>query len=178
VSVLLQELEAASGVVIFATNLAVNFDPAFERRIRTHVVFEMPGVDEREQIWRVQMHPTRTPLAPDVNFRELAEQHELSGGDIRNAVLKAAVTAAIEPREAAFKAIHQRHLDAGARDVLAAKAAMRQSLFDSTAGGGSRALDPIESIERAVAKRLMTVGFVALAACALALAALVVALVR
>ena len=24
------------GVVIFATNLAANFDPAFERRIRTH----------------------------------------------------------------------------------------------------------------------------------------------
>jgi SpoVK/Ycf46/Vps4 family AAA+-type ATPase len=49
---------AFNGVVIFATNLAANFDPAFERRIRTHVLFEMPGVDEREQIWRVQMHPT------------------------------------------------------------------------------------------------------------------------
>ena len=41
--------EAFNGVVIFATNLAVNFDPAFERRIRTHVRFEMPGVDERER---------------------------------------------------------------------------------------------------------------------------------
>ena len=73
VNVLLQELESFNGVVIFATNLAANFDPAFERRIRTHVLFEMPGVDEREQIWRVQMHPTLTPLADDVNFRELAE---------------------------------------------------------------------------------------------------------
>ena len=43
VSVLLQELESYDGVVIFATNLAANFDPAFERRIRTHVLFEMPG---------------------------------------------------------------------------------------------------------------------------------------
>jgi ATPases of the AAA+ class len=33
VNVLLKELEAFNGVVIFATNLAVNFDPAFERRI-------------------------------------------------------------------------------------------------------------------------------------------------
>src|SRR6187200_1006512 len=73
VNVLLKELESFSGVVIFATNLAANFDPAFERRIRTHVLFEMPGVVEREQIWRVQMHPTRTPLAADVDFRALAQ---------------------------------------------------------------------------------------------------------
>src|SRR5213592_4709404 len=62
VNVLLRELEAFNGVVIFATNLASNFDPAFERRIRTHVRFEMPGVDEREQIWKVQFHPSKTPL--------------------------------------------------------------------------------------------------------------------
>src|SRR5499426_417035 len=68
VSVLLQELESHNGVVIFTTNLAANFDPAFERRIRTHVLFEMPGEAEREEIWRVQMHP-RTPLADDVDFR-------------------------------------------------------------------------------------------------------------
>src|SRR5215213_462998 len=97
VSVLLQELEWFNGVVIFATNLAANFDPAFERRIRTHVLFDMPGVDEREQIWRVQLHPTLTPLAADVDFRALAETYTVSGGDIRNAVLKAAMAAASEP---------------------------------------------------------------------------------
>ena len=90
INVLLQELERFNGVVIFATNLAANFDPAFERRIRTHILFEMPGVEEREQIWRVQVHPSRTPLADDVDFRALAEQYDVSGGDIRNAVLKAA----------------------------------------------------------------------------------------
>src|SRR5690242_3321189 len=57
VNVLLRELESFNGVVIFATNLASNFDPAFERRIRTHVRFEMPGIDEREKIWQVQIHP-------------------------------------------------------------------------------------------------------------------------
>ena len=96
ISVLLQELERYDGVVIFATNLAANFDPAFERRIRTHVLFEMPGVEEREQIWRVQLHPERTPLAADVDFAALS-RYEVSGGDIRNAVLKAALTAAAEP---------------------------------------------------------------------------------
>jgi SpoVK/Ycf46/Vps4 family AAA+-type ATPase len=131
VNVLLKELETFNGVVIFATNLAVNFDPAFERRIRTHVLFEMPGVDEREQIWRVQMHPRLTPLASDVNFRLLAETYEASGGDIRNAVLKAAMAAASEAGRDASKEIHQRHLEQGITEVLAAKHVMRQSLFQA-----------------------------------------------
>src|SRR5207248_6186884 len=94
VSVLLQELERYDGVVIFATNLAANFDPAFERRIRTHVRFDMPGVDEREEIWKVQVHPGKTPLARDVDFRALAEKFAVSGGDIKNAVWQAAAMAA------------------------------------------------------------------------------------
>src|SRR6058998_2866454 len=107
VNVLLRELEAFNGVVIFATNLAANFDPAFERRIRTHVRFEMPGLEERERIWKVQIHPSRTPLAGDVDFRGLAERYPASGGDIKNAVIKAAVAAAAEPGADAIKRIHQ-----------------------------------------------------------------------
>jgi SpoVK/Ycf46/Vps4 family AAA+-type ATPase len=137
VNVLLQELERFDGVVIFATNLAANFDPAFERRIRTHVLFEMPGVDEREQIWRVQMHPTLTPLADDVNFRELAEKYEVSGGDIRNAVLKAALAAAASDQHDTLKLIHHHHLEEGIQDVIAGKRVMQQSLF-TDAGGGRR----------------------------------------
>jgi SpoVK/Ycf46/Vps4 family AAA+-type ATPase len=136
VNVLLKELETFNGVVIFATNLAANFDPAFERRIRTHVLFEMPGVDEREQIWRVQMHPTLTPLAADVDFRALAEAYDVSGGDIRNAVLKAAMAAASEPGGDSSKAIHHRHLEAGIREVLLAKRVMQQSLFHTGKGPG------------------------------------------
>ena len=145
VNVLLQELESFNGVVIFATNLAANFDPAFERRIRTHVLFEMPGVDEREQIWRVQMHPTLTPLADDVNFRELAEKYEVSGGDIRNAVLKAALSAAAEPLRDTHKLIHQRHLDEGIRDVIASKRVMKQSLFDGKSSGDGAWTHPVSA---------------------------------
>jgi SpoVK/Ycf46/Vps4 family AAA+-type ATPase len=129
VNVLLQELESYPGVVIFATNLAANFDPAFERRIRAHVLFEMPGVAERAAIWRVQMH-ARTPLATDVDFQQLAERYEVSGGDIRNAVLKAALAAAAEPGPDSRKRIAQRHLEEGIRDVLAGKRVMRQSLLE------------------------------------------------
>jgi SpoVK/Ycf46/Vps4 family AAA+-type ATPase len=127
VSVLLQELEVFSGVVIFATNMAVNFDPAFERRIRTPVLFEMPGVEEREKIWRVQMHPALTPLAPDVDFRTLAERYDVSGGDIRNAVLKAAMAAASEPGSDSAKLLSQRHLENGIKDVLSGKRVRRHA---------------------------------------------------
>jgi SpoVK/Ycf46/Vps4 family AAA+-type ATPase len=176
VNVLLQELENFNGVVIFATNLAANFDPAFERRIRTHVLFEMPGVDERAEIWRVQMHPSLTPLADDVNFRELAEQYEASGGDIRNAVLKAALAAAAEPGSDYAKAIRQAHLEDGIRDVLAAKRVMKQSIFDADGAGAGGPLDALRELDARV--RQATTANAALAAGALLLAiiAIVVAL--
>ena len=133
VSVLLQELELYNGVVIFATNLAANFDPAFERRIRTHVLFEMPGEGERAKIWRVQLHPSRTPLADDVDFQALARRYEVSGGDIRNAVLKAALAAASESVPDSSKRIHQHHFEESIEEVMGAKRVMRQSLFESEA---------------------------------------------
>ena len=129
VNVLLKELETFRGVVIFATNLAANFDPAFERRIRTQVLFEMPNAGDRERLWRVQMHPRRTPLHADVEFRHLAERYEATGGDIRNAVLKAATAAALEPGDDASRSIRQAHLEAGIQEVLAGKRVMQQSLF-------------------------------------------------
>jgi DNA polymerase III delta prime subunit len=129
VNVLLRELEVFNGVVIFATNLASNFDPAFERRIRTHVFFEMPGVEERARIWKAQLHPSRTPIADDVDFHALAERFERSGGDIKNAVLKAAMSAAAETGADDRKAIHQRHFVHAMEEVVSARRVMDQSLF-------------------------------------------------
>jgi ATP-dependent Zn protease len=133
VNVLLRELEYFNGIVIFATNLAANFDPAFERRIRTHVLFEMPGLEERIQIWKLQLHPTKTPLASDVDFRRLAERYAVSGGDIKNAVLKAASSAAAEPGPDLDKKISQRHFETAMDDVIAAHSIMQQSVFTDTA---------------------------------------------
>jgi SpoVK/Ycf46/Vps4 family AAA+-type ATPase len=144
VNVLLKELESFNGVVIFATNLAVNFDPAFERRIRTHVLFEMPGVEEREQIWKVQVHPVKTPLGDDVNFRALAERYAVSGGDIKNAVLKAATMAAAEPAIDAAKTIRQWQLERAMDEVVAGRSVMQQSLY----GEGEQSSD--ERLMRAV----------------------------
>ncbi|HKS26075.1 MAG TPA: ATP-binding protein [Thermoanaerobaculia bacterium] len=166
VNVLLRELEDFNGVVIFATNLAANFDPAFERRIRTHVRFEMPGVDERERIWRVQVHPSKTPLARDVDFRVLAERYPVSGGDIKNAVIKAAVIAAAAPGADVVKRIHQQHLERGMDEVVAAKDVMQQTLFETK---------PADEPWRRVALLALGLAGVALVA---ALVALGIALLR
>jgi SpoVK/Ycf46/Vps4 family AAA+-type ATPase len=158
VNILLRELEAFNGIVIFATNLAANFDRAFERRIRTHVLFEMPGVEERERIWQLQIHPKKTPLAPEVDFRRLAERYVVSGGDIKNAVIKAAAAAAAEPGSDLGKRIGQRHFECAVEEVLSAKAIMQQSLFTE---GGEAVPDPV-SLWRKVEARWWTAILVAL----------------
>ena len=171
VNVLLKELESCRGIVIFATNLAANFDPAFERRIRTQVLFGMPNAAERERIWRVQVHPRLTPLHDDVDFRQLAERYEATGGDIRNAVLKAATAAALEPGDDAARTIRQGHFEAGIRDVLAGKRVMQQSLFAAETPPAAE-LGPL---------RISVAGWavpISLAALVTALIALIVALAR
>jgi hypothetical protein len=140
VNVLLRELEEFPGVVIFATNLAANFDPAFERRIRTHILFEMPGVEEREKIWKAQIHARKTPLGDDVDFGALAERYPGSGGDIKNAVLKAAQAAIVEPGPDADKRIAQRHFVESMEEVLGARRVMDQSIFGDQASRGLAAL--------------------------------------
>jgi hypothetical protein len=53
----------------------------------------------------------------------------VSGGDIRNAVLKAALAAAAEPGPDSAKRIHQHHFEASIEEVIAGKRVMQQSLF-------------------------------------------------
>lgn len=168
INVLLRELEAFNGIVIFATNLAANFDKAFERRIRTHVLFDMPGVTERERIWHLQIHPRKTPLAADVDFRQLAERYAMSGGDIKNAVIKAAAAAAGEAGADIGKQISQQHFEQAAQDVLAAKSVMQQSLF---------ADEPIDTAIPMTALRPVILASLGLAALALFAALLALGLI-
>ena len=154
VNVLLHELETFPGVVIFATNLAANMDPAFERRIRTHIMFEMPDVDARERIWRVQLHPRKTPLADDVDFRALAEAYPRSGGDIKNAVLKAAQIATTEPGPDAAKQIHQRHFVQGMDEVIGGTTVMGQSLFDEVGASVPGVMEEMSESQEALRAEL------------------------
>ena len=127
VNVLLRQLEAFNGIVIFATNLAANFDPAFERRIRTHVLFEMPGVGRAgAHLGTARLVRKRPRWPPTWISGGLAERYQVSGGDIKNAVIKAAAAAAAEPGLDQDKLIGQHHFERATEEVLAAKTIMRQ----------------------------------------------------
>ena len=85
-------LEDFDGVVIFATNLAKNYDKAFDSRILKHIYFELPNRENREQIISL-MIPSKVPLAEGVDRKalcaQLAEISEgFSGREIKNAVLE------------------------------------------------------------------------------------------
>lgn len=93
VNVLLQLIERYDGLVILTTNLKQSLDTAFERRLSFKVNFPFPEASTRSAIWQ-QLIPETAPVAGDLDFDMLGKHFELSGGSIKNAVLRAAYGAA------------------------------------------------------------------------------------
>ena len=91
-SVMLMLMNEYQDFIIFATNFISNFDPAFMRRISTHIEFKLPDLECRKKIWQHYILPT---MPNNIDIDELAEKYDgLSGSDIANAVLMAAFKAA------------------------------------------------------------------------------------
>ena len=109
VNYLLQRVESFGGVVILTTNLDASIDPALRRRLAAHITFGPPEYDERLRLWK-QMLSDRADYGT-LDLDELATEFEdLSGANIRNAVLAGAFLAAGEDAP-----IGQEHLLRGAR---------------------------------------------------------------
>lgn len=87
VNILLQEVEKFTGVLILATNHETLLDPALDRRV-VKIKFGLPGPFEREKIWR--LHLKKAPLDCAVDYRRLARDFPLTGGEIKQVVLMAA----------------------------------------------------------------------------------------
>lgn len=107
VNYLLQRMEAFEGVTILTTNLEASIDEAFKRRLAFRIAFPMPEADERARLWRAML-PLQANVSPTIDFDALASKFAMSGGYIRNAVLRAAYLAAAEDC-----AIEMRHLQRG-----------------------------------------------------------------
>ncbi len=95
VNYLLQRIESFSGITLLTTNHETSIDQAFMRRLAFHIRVPMPDERERELLWRA-MIPDKASRANDLNFDELATQFVMSGGYIKNAVLRAAFLCADE----------------------------------------------------------------------------------
>jgi ATPase family associated with various cellular activities (AAA) len=101
---LLQRLESFEGLLIVTTNAANRIDTAFQRRMDVVVEFRMPGPQERWLIWQLHL-----PLDHGVDpawLQEAALRCELSGGQIRNAVLQASLAALEQGRPICTSDLH------------------------------------------------------------------------
>jgi len=91
-SVLLTLLNDYQGMVIFATNFLSNYDSAFMRRIQYHVKFELPNAELRKKLWDMYI-PDELPA--DINIDYISDKYDgISGSDISNAILRAALKSA------------------------------------------------------------------------------------
>jgi ATPase family protein associated with various cellular activities (AAA) len=93
INYILQRMESFDGVSVLTTNAEAAIDPALQRRLNFRIRFPEPEVDEREQLWR-RLLPPQAGLHDGVDFHALAERFDMTGGYIKNAVVRAAAIAA------------------------------------------------------------------------------------
>jgi hypothetical protein len=89
-NILLQEIENLNrGILIATTNMAHNFDEAFERRFLYKIKFEKPDPEAKTAIWK--------SILPqgDIDVPALASRFDFSGGQIENVARKALVAGLI-----------------------------------------------------------------------------------
>lgn len=87
---LLQRLERFNGLTILTTNLTGAIDQAFKRRFTYDVYFTFPSPDMRAELWRRTL-PSQN--VGKIDYDDLAEKFELTGGFIKVACERAAYVA-------------------------------------------------------------------------------------
>jgi SpoVK/Ycf46/Vps4 family AAA+-type ATPase len=92
VAYLLQKVEEHPGLVILASNLKNNLDPAFARRFQALVHFPLPAPAQRLALWQ-QALPAPAHWGTGLDPAQLAQRYELSGAAILNIVQLATLRA-------------------------------------------------------------------------------------
>ncbi|MBW2277571.1 MAG: ATP-binding protein [Deltaproteobacteria bacterium] len=111
VSYLLQRIESFGGITILTTNLDAAIDRALRRRLASHIVFWPPDEEERIELWGRLLATGAAPIEGELAFEDLSRTYpDMTGANIRNAVLAAAFLAASEGAD-----ITQDHLDRAAK---------------------------------------------------------------
>jgi SpoVK/Ycf46/Vps4 family AAA+-type ATPase len=88
---LLQRIESFEGIAVLTSNSKSRFDTAFMRRLDAIVDFPPPAPAERRALW--EAHLGQGHAIPPREFGRLVAVADLTGGQIRNVVLTAAVLA-------------------------------------------------------------------------------------
>ena len=93
-NIILQEMEDLDGILIATTNLTENLDSAFERRFLYKIRFSNPSAGVKKRICKSMI-----PELTDVESATLAEQFDLSGGQIENVSRKKTIQAILSGEE-------------------------------------------------------------------------------
>ncbi|MFO0749719.1 MAG: hypothetical protein U1F43_29225 [Myxococcota bacterium] len=110
-ALLLQEVERFEGIWLTTASRPAT-DKAFQRAALFRIDFPAPGPVERARIWRTLL-PREADVAGPIDFDALGDALDLSGGQIKNAVLRAAYRACSEGA-----ALSQAHLlESGTREA-------------------------------------------------------------
>jgi SpoVK/Ycf46/Vps4 family AAA+-type ATPase len=88
---LLQRMETFDGIAVLTSNSRARFDTAFARRLDAIIEFPPPAAAQRLSLWQSHLGCAHGLAHGEVSL--LANQCDLAGGQIRNVVLAAAVTA-------------------------------------------------------------------------------------
>ena len=137
---LLQRLESYTGIVVVTTNAGESIDSAFRRRMDSVVKFHLPDAEERWRLWQVHL-PARHMVEGGA-LEEISLRYQLTGGQIRNACVNAALVA-LGRSDAAVRsgdltaAIQAEHRKAGASfiDRTGAAQARNDSSLAAFRGG-------------------------------------------
>lgn len=78
-NIILEEMERFQGILIATTNLASNFDSAFERRFLFKVQFDRPTTEAKKSIWM-----SKLKWLNEKDAESFASEFDLSGGEIDN----------------------------------------------------------------------------------------------
>ena len=92
VAFLLQKIEEFDGFIILATNVYSNFDSAFIRRITYCILLEKPQPQTRVEMLR-GMLPPQTPVDPNLQLENMANNFELTGSEMKSVLYGAAFIA-------------------------------------------------------------------------------------
>ena len=115
INYLLQRMESYDGMTILTTNFEKSIDEAFKRRLRFRLHFPVPDAEQRTRLWR-SMLPPEAAVSDDLRFEALGKKFTLSGGNIKNAAVRAAFYA-VEEGGVITQALLERAATAEAREM-------------------------------------------------------------
>jgi SpoVK/Ycf46/Vps4 family AAA+-type ATPase len=102
---LLQAIEDYPGIVILASNKKANIDAGFLRRLRYVLDFPKPDAQQRYELWKrllTALASAHVATTLDKELRQLADMLEITGAQVKQAILSALFMARKEKSDIAI----------------------------------------------------------------------------